>query len=171
MTTKELLAELKRPINEVLAEKVEKAPYKYTNEVGMRHPDQHVGIHLRDDNSLELFTETVSVLLDGNTGTLYINSNKVVLNAASIDEVLSGHHSINGKLFNTLWYNNKDLAWALTPNSKEAMLEPSIIVGEPASAAQMKVPLSSLLTPQRLFLVDEQRTEIEKIKDVLNGTK
>jgi len=153
-----------KPLKDALEEFREAAPYKMPEEISLRHPENDIGVHLRDDGMLEIFAGQASILLDSETGEVIITGTSVTTCASDKEYFLEGGLSINGMRLDPFWYNTDDEV--VMPLDKTSLQTPYLISGAPGPG-QTPVPLSDLLKSRRLFKEKKRREAVDALRKVL----
>jgi hypothetical protein len=108
-TLEKKLEDLKKPKEKLLKEFSESAKTTLPNEIGLKHPTQNVGVHIREDGALELFAGNSRIILDGETGAVVIIGNHLVTSTsdANINLTESNSFAINNTPLNSKWLTYK----------------------------------------------------------------
>lgn len=167
---KKRIEQLKRPLKDKVEEYREEAPYPFPDEVGLKHPNNNVGVHLRDDNTLELYAGNTRIILDGNTGTISFSGTHLVSDTADTNINILGEKklAINFHPFNTDWLpknigeiQQKSPAIIIDKNFK-------VLAGMPATEAQYPVALGDLFRSMPLFLDPISCDFLKSLKAILS---
>jgi hypothetical protein len=158
------IEQLKKPLQDKIDEYKAEAPYPFPNEVGLKHPNNNVGVHLRDDNTLEMFAGDARIILDGETGTISIVGAHLVTD--------TGDTNITTREDNKLAINNSKLNQEWLPkNSGEIKLKSPCVLINPqqdvlagiAQPGQYPIPLGTLFKSIPLFF---EKSDQNFLKDL-----
>ena len=169
------IQDLSRPIGDVLKAYTDAAHTTFSDEIGMKHPTQDVGMHIREDGSLELFAGEARILLDSETGSIVIVGNSLVTSTADVNVNVSDTNAlaVNNAPINSDWtdYSLIDIDTSsmepVTFRNAESSSR-SYLTGTPATG-QWLVPFDSVFDSKPLF-VDPYYTEfLSALTDLVNG--
>ena len=160
-TLKKELQDLNKPTSQVLEEYKKQAVSTLPDEIGIKHPSQDVGIHIRDDGSLELFAGTSRILLDGTTGTIVLAGNHLVSSTMDINFNLASVNSlgINNSALNIQWLSNSP---TMLKDQKAKFL-----TGSPGQGQTSK-EFSSVFSSKKLFIPPDT-SFLSSLSELLKG--
>lgn len=166
MTVAERIASLKRPLQDKLNDYKEAAPHPFPQETGLLHPYQDVGVHLRDDGALEMFAGDVSIILDGESGSIILKGVNLI-SSVTDTSVLSE---------DSLSLNNHSLSYGWLPDNKieEELKSPCTLINKAAiflsgtpAPGQYPVAITSVISPKPLFKAKKQNSYLEELSKLL----
>lgn len=152
-----------------------------STEVGLFNETSDAGIHVRDDGCVEIFAGKTNILVDGTSGIITLNGQKINSVAKSIgNSTDASGFRINSGILNPKWLPSSietamasisvdspelnPLCLARSPLVvlSQLSLDTPIVVGAPASPAQSIMPLRSLVKPVPMFKTNRAALTIMK---------
>lgn len=169
------LADLKTPSSAILEEYSAAAKTTFTEEIGLKHPSLEVGLHIRDDGSLEIFAGKAKIILDSDTGSLIMTGNHMVGSFSDSNLLLSESNSlaINNTPLDFKWldYSLKSKAAGLVDISpvtfkNTGSKNSQYITGTPTQGQRL-VSFSDVFNSRPLFKEPENADYIKSLQSLL----
>lgn len=177
-TIEDRLADLREDPTEQANRSIVLSTKKKSQEVSLHHPVNDAGVHLRDDGSVELFSGDSRLVLTQD-GTIYIKAEAIILEGDSINllsaknEVTVNQATLDPRTYmpraNNFGTITPDFGQFAAPKP-ELWDNDMVIVGAPAGAEQMAVPISTFFEKVSVFGYKSGSSKIaDQLEKLIDG--
>jgi hypothetical protein len=164
---------LSKPTEVLLEEYKERAPRTFPDEIALKHPSEEIGVHLRDDGSLELYAGKARIILDGDSGSIMLLGNHLISSTidANIDVSANASFGISSSPLNPAWMDFFNII--KNPNSLSPLTYSPLgktmtfLTGKPANNSQKAVSFTKVMEEKPLFLPPTSTSIFTGLKQIL----